>query len=95
MKKQKLSYRVKYELLKIAIGLTFIYTFYGWAFYVMLERYFKLKKGVSNMFGRKALKERAQRAEERASFHITNIFRKLKVKNRQQAINRAKEIGYL
>lgn len=28
-------------------------------------------------------------------FHITNIFGKLKVKNRQQAINRAREIGYL
>lgn len=28
-------------------------------------------------------------------FHITNIFGKLRVKNRQQAINRAREIGYL
>lgn len=28
-------------------------------------------------------------------FHITNIFRKLNVSNRQQAINRAKEVGYL
>jgi len=28
-------------------------------------------------------------------FHITNIYRKLMVENRQQAINRAREIGYL
>lgn len=28
-------------------------------------------------------------------FHITNIFKKLMVQNRQQAINRAREIGYL
>lgn len=33
--------------------------------------------------------------EKTIKFHITNIFRKLEVKNRQQAINRAKEIGYL
>ena len=33
--------------------------------------------------------------EKTVKFHITNIFAKLHVKNRQQAINRAREIGYL
>ena len=33
--------------------------------------------------------------EKTIKFHITNIFTKLRVKNRQQAINRAREIGYL
>ena len=33
--------------------------------------------------------------EKTIKFHITNIFSKLHVKNRQQAINRAREIGYL
>lgn len=33
--------------------------------------------------------------EKTVKFHITNIFTKFQVKNRQQAINRAREIGYL